>query len=97
MSLSIEEVRRIATLARLRLSPAEEELFARQLSRIVEYIDQLRAFETGRGEEAEAAGVPQAEDQAHVLLDRAVFLANAPRATDGFVVVPQVKGGGEEP
>ncbi len=33
MALSLEEVRRAAALARLRLSPAEEELYAGQLAR----------------------------------------------------------------
>jgi aspartyl/glutamyl-tRNA(Asn/Gln) amidotransferase C subunit len=35
LSLSLEEVRRIAALARLALSPAEEQQFAGQLSAIL--------------------------------------------------------------
>jgi aspartyl/glutamyl-tRNA(Asn/Gln) amidotransferase C subunit len=35
------EVKRIASLVRLRLSPEEEKLFSIQLSRIVEFFDQL--------------------------------------------------------
>ena len=94
MSLSIEEVRRIASLARLRLSPDQEDLFARQLGRIVEYIDQLRSFETEAAAPAAVNGVPEAPDTIAPGLDRDVFLANAPQAVDGFLVVPQVKGEG---
>lgn len=93
MALSVEEVRRIASLARLRLSPEEEAVFARQLGRIVEYIDQLRAFEREEDEAPVAAGVAQADDAPQPGLERDVFLANAPRGLDGFLVVPQVKGG----
>ncbi len=35
------EVKRIASLVRLRLSPEEEKLFSIQLSRIIEFFDQL--------------------------------------------------------
>ena len=53
MALSRAEVRRIATLARLDLTPAEEELFVDQLGKIVDYFDQLRGFEdAGAGDDA---------------------------------------------
>ena len=41
MALTLEEVRRIAALARLRLSPEEELRFVSQLGKIVDYIDHL--------------------------------------------------------
>ncbi len=50
MSLSLEEVRRIATLARLALSPEEEQRFAGQLSAILGYMEELR--------ELDVSGVP---------------------------------------
>ena len=43
--LSLEEVRRIAALARLELSPEEERLFAGQLSAILEYVEQLKELD----------------------------------------------------
>jgi aspartyl-tRNA(Asn)/glutamyl-tRNA(Gln) amidotransferase subunit C len=93
VSLSIEEVRRIASLARLRLSPEQEGLFARQLGRIVDYIDQLRSFEAESTAPVVSAAGPERDDQVVPGLDRAAFLANAPETLDGFLVVPQVKGG----
>ena len=101
MSLDVEEVRRIAELARLRLSASEEATFASQLSEIVDYIDQLRAFDAGvarsGGAEPEqgvaANDVPAA---GRPLLDD--FLDNAPASLDRFLLVPQVKAtpGGAE-
>ena len=43
MALSLDEVRRVAALARLKLSADEEQLFAGQLSAI---LDQVRELET---------------------------------------------------
>ncbi len=111
MSLGLEEVRRIAELARLRISAREEATFASQLSEIVDYIDQLRKFDDGAAslEDSEAASdaadndVPRPADAAGpgdgegpALLDQ--FLDNAPASLDRFLLVPQVKAtpGGDE-
>lgn len=96
MALTHEDVRKIATLARLRFTAEEEERFAGQLARIVDYIDQLQSFEG----EAPAAGVPsvrEMEDVPHECLPREKFLANAPASMDAFLLVPEVKGSGSEP
>ncbi len=45
MSLSLEEVRRIASLARLKLSPEEEARFAGQLSAILGYVEELKTLD----------------------------------------------------
>jgi len=47
MALTTEEVRKIASLARLRFTAAEEAAIAGQLGKIVDYIDQLQRFEAG--------------------------------------------------
>ncbi len=91
MALTIEEVRKIAALARLRFTPEEEAVFVGQLGKIVDYIDQLQSYESGSGEEA-AQGAPEAEDRVWECLPREQFLANAPAAMDGFLLVPEVKG-----
>jgi len=95
MALTTEDVRKIASLARLRFSPDEERVFTEQLGHIVEYIDQLQRYETGEGEAAPASPVREAEDRPRPCLPRDVFLANAPASALGeFLVVPEVKGGG---
>lgn len=98
MALTLDNVRKIATLARLRFSPDEEKVFTQQLGRIVDYIDQLQKYETGEGiapvGPTSGGTVREAEDLAHACLPRELFLANAPAsAMGGFLVVPEVKGG----
>ncbi len=46
MKLSSEQVEHIADLAHLELSPEEKELFQRQLSSILEYVDTLAKVNT---------------------------------------------------
>jgi aspartyl-tRNA(Asn)/glutamyl-tRNA(Gln) amidotransferase subunit C len=93
MALTHEDVRKIATLARLRFTPEEEARFAGQLARIVDYIDQLQAF-AGAEPEIPSRGVRELEDRPHDGLARERFLANAPASMDSFLLVPEVKGGG---
>ena len=93
MALTHEDVRKIATLARLRFTPEEEAKLTGQLAHIVEYIDQLQAFQSAEPEVA-AQGVREAADRPHECLPRARFLANAPAAMDAFLLVPEVKAGG---
>jgi aspartyl-tRNA(Asn)/glutamyl-tRNA(Gln) amidotransferase subunit C len=94
MALTHEDVKQIATLARLRFTPEEEVRLTGQLAKIVDYIDQLQAFEI-----ADAAlgsrGVQEAADEIVPCLPREKFLANAPASLDGFLLVPEVKGGGD--
>ncbi len=46
MSLTREEVRHIAQLARITVTPDEEEIFVNQLSSILEYVKQLQEVDT---------------------------------------------------
>ncbi len=108
MALTTDNVRKIATLARLRLSPEEETLFAGQLGAIVDYIDQLQQYapgeETaahvplgpaGEHEAQEAQEAQEAIDEIRPCLPREQFLANAPASLDGFLLVPEIKGNGD--
>lgn len=91
MALTIEEVRKIAALARLRFTPEEEALFVGQLGEIVDYIDQLQRYESASEMEA-VQGAQESEDVTRECIPREQFLANAPAAMDGFLLVPEVKG-----
>ena len=90
MALTLEEVRKIAALARLRFTPEEEAVFVGQLGRIVDYIDQLQRFEASSQDEA-SLEAREAEDKPHECLPRGDFLANAPASLDGFLLVPSVR------
>jgi aspartyl-tRNA(Asn)/glutamyl-tRNA(Gln) amidotransferase subunit C len=93
MALTPEEVRRIASLARLRFTPEEESVFVHQLGRIVDYIDQLQGYEGEEGRTAAPAPVREAADVPRPCMPRELFLANAPASARGeFLVVPEVKG-----
>ena len=94
MALSLDQVRRIAQLARLRLTPEEESLFAAQLGEVVDYIDQLARFAPASppAEGAAPEGLPEAADVVVPCLAHEAFLAKAPAAIDGFLLVPDVKG-----
>jgi aspartyl-tRNA(Asn)/glutamyl-tRNA(Gln) amidotransferase subunit C len=98
MALTIEEVRKIASLARLRFTPEEEATLAGQLGKIVDYIDQLQRFDSGPAgggvvteDRGPVAAAPEAADLPRPCLPREIFLANAPAALDGFLLVPEVK------
>ena len=96
MALTIEEVRKIAALARLRFTPEEEAVYVGQLGKIVDYIDQLQGYPSGETAEegASAQSAPEADDLAGETLPRELFLANAPASLDGFLLVPVIKAGG---
>lgn len=74
MKLSLEEVERIAALARLELSAEEKVAFVRQLSSILEYVDKLGA-----------ANTTDVEPMAHVLPIRNVFREDVAEACDPAV------------
>ncbi|HEY2739973.1 MAG TPA: Asp-tRNA(Asn)/Glu-tRNA(Gln) amidotransferase subunit GatC [Thermoanaerobaculia bacterium] len=99
MALTTEEVRKIASLARLRFTPEEESVFAHQLGRIVDYVDQITQLQADEREAGSAGAVPpvrEAEDVVRPRLPREQFLANAPESALGeFLVVPGIKGGPE--
>jgi aspartyl-tRNA(Asn)/glutamyl-tRNA(Gln) amidotransferase subunit C len=86
MSLSADEVRWVAHLARLELSDTELETMTRQLSAIVSYVDQLRQVDTtGVEPMAHALAVDNVfrEDEPVPSLSVDEALANAPdRRTD---------------
>ena len=90
MTLSVDEVRRIALLARLRLSAEEERLFAPQLGQILEYVAQLDRYSGAATTPEETPGL-EAADVPAGSMSRNALLANAPAVLDTFLLVPQVK------
>lgn len=95
MSLSLEEVRRIARLARLRLSPEEEVAFQGQLSAILDHVAQLGELDVGQVEPmthalAAGEGVTLREDVLQPGLGPQEALANAPARQDTCFKVPRI-------
>ncbi len=95
MALSLEEVRRIAALARLRLSPEEERTFAVQLSAVLDHVEQLRELDVSGVEpmtHALAAGEAPAlrADEPRESLPPGQALANAPAREGTCFKVPRI-------
>ena len=94
MALSLEEVRRIAALARLRLSPEEERTFAGQLSAILGYVDQLKELDVSGVEPMTHAlaadDVPLRADALQPSLPPSDALANAPAREGTCFKVPRI-------
>ena len=93
MSLDPEEVRRIARLARLEISPAEVETTRVQLNGILAFIDQLQAVDTdGVAPMAHAMDIAQRlrPDRVTETDRRADFQAVAPETEAGLYLVPKV-------
>ena len=90
MKITLEDVEKVAKLARLDVSPAEKEAFARQLSQILTHVETLKQFET-KGIEPTATVLGQVnvfrDDLVRPSLSVEKALANAPeREADGFSV-----------
>jgi aspartyl-tRNA(Asn)/glutamyl-tRNA(Gln) amidotransferase subunit C len=93
MSLEAKEVKWVAHLARLDLTPAELETMTRQLSSIVAYVDLLKTVNTEGVEPlAHALDVHNVfrDDESAPSLPVADSLANAPDRRGQFYGVPAV-------
>ena len=96
-TLAPEEVERIARLARLALTADERELFARQLTGILQYAEQLREVDTtgvAPTSHPLALSAPLRDDETRPSLPRDEALKRAPDAdvAAGLFKVPRVLG-----
>jgi aspartyl-tRNA(Asn)/glutamyl-tRNA(Gln) amidotransferase subunit C len=93
LRISKEDVEHIARLARLEVTEVERDTFARQLSAIVAYMDQLNSLDTV-GVEPTATVLPAEnvfrEDEVKESLPLEKALGNAPDQADGFFRVPRI-------
>ncbi|MDP3772027.1 MAG: Asp-tRNA(Asn)/Glu-tRNA(Gln) amidotransferase subunit GatC [bacterium] len=99
MVLSRDEIKHIAMLARLELTPEEEERFGGELSVILGFIGQLSVLgeiptrTIGIGENPEAvlrSDVAQGEQDESFFHVAPLLAAAAPETREGFFVVPKV-------
>ena len=93
MALDKAAVAHIATLARIRLSEAELEPLAEELSHILTWVEQLNEVDTtgvAPMASAAAASLPLREDAVSDGGCRDAILGNAPNAARGFFTVPKV-------
>ena len=95
MSITREQVARMADLVRLELDGATQERFARQFSDILRYMDELNAVDTRETEAlyqpVQHCAVPR-PDLVQASRDRTVLLAGAPEQDGRHFVVPRIVG-----
>ena len=90
---TIEEVKKIAYLARLRLTTEEEERYAGQLSAILDYAQRLQEVDTSHIPPTASVlplKAPLREDIARPCTPREDILLNAPSEEEGMFRVPPV-------
>jgi aspartyl-tRNA(Asn)/glutamyl-tRNA(Gln) amidotransferase subunit C len=93
MAIDAATVRKVARLARLNEPESRLEPLARELSAIIDWIEQLGEVDVEGVEpmtSAVAVKLPMREDVVTEGGDPAKVLANAPLAKDNFFVVPKV-------
>ncbi len=92
-TLDIEKVRKVAVLARLKLSDAEIGDYATKLGNILKYVDTLNEVDTEgvvpMVHAVELSNVFRA-DEVQPSLPRAAALQNAPKTDGTFFLVPQI-------
>ncbi len=93
MSLSIDDVAKVAVLARLRVSPDELQMFTGQLNSIMDYVAELQELDT-EGVLPLAHGIEVRnvfrDDVRGPSLPREAALANAPKRNQESFLVPAV-------
>ena len=93
MALERSQVEHIASLARIGLTDADVDMFAEQLSHILEQFDILKELNTEDVDPTTNAGDLQTvmrDDEAEDSLDRNEVLRNAPARDDEFIRVKAV-------
>ncbi len=93
MQLSDEELGHLERLARLKLDGESREKLRGQLERIIEFVKQLQAVDTGRVTPGADTGTHEAfyrEDGTGACLERSEVLGQAPETKSGMFSVPPV-------
>ena len=93
MSAGEIDVKYVAHLARLALTPEEEQKLGGQLHNIIGFVEQLKAVDVS-GVEATAHAVPTVNvtraDEVRPSLPHDEAMRNAPKQANGLFVVPKI-------
>ena len=97
MSLSSEDISRIAHLARLQLRPEESERMLTQINGLFDIVERMRAVDTANIEPLAhpvaaigAIALRLRDDAATEVIDRDANMRNAPAREAGLFLVPRV-------
>lgn len=93
MSISKEEVKKVANLARLEITPAQEEEFSTQLNAIFDYFEQLRELDTENvlptTRAIDVSNITRKDEQI-TYAHRESLLNSAPEREEDFFRVPKI-------
>ncbi len=93
--IDLEQVRKVALLARLDLTEAEEQQFTEQLKDILDYVQQLGELDTSdvppTTRAIELSNITR-EDTLTPFEEREAILGIAPEREDDFFKVPKILG-----
>ena len=96
--IDLEQVRKVASLARLELSESEEQQFTGQLNSILDYVQQLDELDTQdvppTTRAIEVSNITR-PDQLDIFAGREDILDSAPDREEDFFKVPKIMGGEE--
>ena len=93
MSSTEIDIKYVAHLARLHLTPDEEKKFGAQLGNILGYIEKLKGLEVANVEPtAHATPMPNVmrPDEVHPSLPHDDAMRNAPAKANGLFIVPKI-------
>jgi len=92
-NISSKEVKKIAKLAKLKLTDDEITLYSSQMSQIINYISQLNKVDTSNidplSNVIDNNNVIR-EDKIKESLDKSISLKNAPQSDGEFILVPKI-------
>jgi len=93
MQVDEATVRRIARLARIKITDAEAKGLVKELSGILNWVEQLKEVDTSQVEPMTRVVPIELKKREDVVTDgnkADAILKNAPMAEDGFFVVPKI-------
>ncbi|MBP7652918.1 Asp-tRNA(Asn)/Glu-tRNA(Gln) amidotransferase subunit GatC [Candidatus Dependentiae bacterium] len=92
-SISLDEVKKVARLSRLKISDAEAEKFSGQLNAILEYASKINEIDTSEIEPT-SHSIPMKnvfrEDKIVESYSREQITSNSPQSENGFYKVPKI-------
>jgi aspartyl-tRNA(Asn)/glutamyl-tRNA(Gln) amidotransferase subunit C len=91
--ITLEQVRHVARLARLELSPTDEERLRADMDEMLAYVDKLNELDTkdvAPTTQVGEAGMPMRDDVVTNQPAAEAMLANAPSRDRGYFKVPKI-------
>ena len=91
--ITLEQVRHVALLARLELSPQDENRLRTDLNEMLAYVDKLNELDTKNvtpTTQVGEAGTPMRDDEVINRPDAEAMLANAPSRDRNYFKVPKI-------